>query len=48
LRVGVDPAYLSKIERGGPLPSEQVIVKQAELLGDDKDVLLALGGKMST
>ena len=49
LRVGVEPAYLSKIERGVfPPPSEQVIVKLADLLGEDKDVLLALGGKMST
>ena len=48
-RIGVEPAYLSKIERGVfPPPSEAVIVKLAELLGEDKDVLLALGGKLSS
>lgn len=48
-RVGIEPAYLSKIERGVfPPPSEAVIVKLAELLGEDKDVLLALGGKLSS
>jgi HTH-type transcriptional regulator, competence development regulator len=48
-RVGIEPAYLSKIERGvfAP-PSEAVIVKLAELLGEDKDVLLALAGKLSS
>ncbi len=48
-RVGVEPAYLSKIERGVfPPPSEDLIVKLAELLGEDRDVLLALGGKLSS
>ena len=48
-RVGIEPAYLSKIERGVfPPPSEAVIVKLAELLGEDKDVLLALAGKLSS
>jgi transcriptional regulator with XRE-family HTH domain len=48
-RVGVEPAYLSKIERGVfPPPSEELIVKLAELLGEDRDVLLALGGKLSS
>jgi len=48
-RVGIEPAYLSKIERGvfAP-PSEDVIVKLAQALGEDKDVLLALAGKLST
>ena len=48
-RIGIEPAYLSKIERGvfAP-PSEAVIVKLAELLGEDKDVLLALAGKLSS
>jgi len=48
-RVGIEPAYLSKIERGvfAP-PSEQVIVKLAQDLGEDKDVLLALAGKLSS
>lgn len=47
-RVGIEPAYLSKIERGVfPPPSEEVIVKLAQELGEDKDVLLALGGKLA-
>lgn len=48
-QIGVEPAYLSKIEREvfAP-PSEAVIVKLAELLGEDKDLLLAMAGKLST
>jgi transcriptional regulator with XRE-family HTH domain len=47
-RIGVEPAYLSKIERGVfPPPSESVIVKLAAVLGEDPDVLLALAGKLS-
>ncbi len=47
-RVGVQPAFLSKVERGeqGP-PSEAKIVALAEVLGEDPDVLLALAGKVS-
>lgn len=47
-RIGIEPAYLSKIERGvfAP-PSEEVIVKLADILGEDRDVLLAMGGKVS-
>jgi transcriptional regulator with XRE-family HTH domain len=48
-RVGIEPAYLSKIERGVfPPPSEDVIIKLADTLKEDRDVLLALGGKLST
>jgi HTH-type transcriptional regulator, competence development regulator len=48
-RVDIEPAYLSKIERGVfPPPSEEVIVKLAGVLGEDKDVLLALAGKLSS
>jgi len=48
-RIGVEPAYLSKIERGVfPPPSEEVIVKLAGELGEDPDVLLALAGKLSS
>jgi HTH-type transcriptional regulator, competence development regulator len=48
-RIGIEPAYLSKIERGlFQPPSEEVIVKLAEILGEDKDVLLALAGKLSS
>lgn len=47
-RVGVEPAYLSKIERGEmPPPSEATIRRLAAELGEDADVLLALGGKVS-
>ena len=49
LRIGIEPAYLSKIERGVfQPPSEEVVVKLAEILGEDKDVLLALAGKLSS
>ena len=48
-RVGIEPSYLSKIERGEfPPPSEDVIGKLAEELGEDRDILLALAGKVST
>lgn len=48
-RIGVEPAYLSKIERGQMAPpSEEKIRKLAEELGENADVLLALGGKVST
>ena len=47
-RVGIEPAYLSKIERGEmPPPSEATIRRIAEELGEDPDVMLALGGKVS-
>jgi HTH-type transcriptional regulator, competence development regulator len=48
-RIGIEPAYLSKIEREVfQPPSEEVIVKLAIILGEDKDVLLALAGKFSS
>lgn len=48
LRVGVEPAYLSKIERGEVAPpSAATIVRLAEDLKEDADVLLALAGKVS-
>lgn len=48
-RVSVEPAYLSKVERGlVPPPSEATIVKLAADLGEDPDVLLALAGKVSS
>jgi len=47
-RVGVEPSYLSKIERGEqPPPGEQTVVALAKELGEDPDVLLALAGKVS-
>lgn len=49
IRVGIEPAYLSKIERGefAP-PSEESIRGIARELKEDPDVLLALAGKVST
>lgn len=45
--IGVEPAYLSKIEREiFPPPSEALIVKIAAELGEDPDRLLALAGKI--
>ena len=47
--VGVEPSYLSKIERGetNPYLTEGKIRLLAEYLGEDPDVLLALSGKIS-
>jgi len=49
MRIGVEPAYLSKIERDlvAP-PSEATTRKLAAELGEDADVLLAMSGKVST
>jgi transcriptional regulator with XRE-family HTH domain len=47
-RVGVEPSYLSKVERGlvAP-PGEEKIIRLAKELGENPDVLLALAGKVS-
>lgn len=48
-RIGVEPAYLSKIERGDVSPpSEDTIRRLAADLGEDVDLLLALAGKVSS
>ena len=48
-RIGVEPAYLSKIERGDVAPpSEATIRRLAQDLGVDVDVLLAMAGKVSS
>ena len=48
-RVGVQPAYLSKVERGDVMPpSEATTIRLAKELGVDEDVLLALAGKVSS
>lgn len=48
-RIGVEPAYLSKVERGDVAPpGESTIVKLANELNEDPDVLLALAGKVSS
>lgn len=46
-QVGIDFTYLSKIENGRmPPPSESTIIKMAEVLGQDADVLLQLAAKV--
>ena len=46
-RIGVEPSYLSKIERGEqPPPSEKAILLLAKELDLDSDVLLARAGKI--
>lgn len=49
LRIGVQPAYLSKVERGEVAPpSEATIVRLAEDIKEDADILLAMAGKVSS
>lgn len=48
-RVGVQPSYLSKVERGEVSPpSEETLVKLARELDTDPDLLLAMAGKVSS
>ena len=48
-RVGIEPAYLSKVERAEVAPpSEATTVRLARELGQDPDVMLALAGKVSS
>ncbi|MGH7066626.1 MAG: helix-turn-helix domain-containing protein [Acetobacteraceae bacterium] len=48
-RVGIEPSYLSKIERREtPPPGEETIVRLADDLGEDRDLLLALAAKVSS
>lgn len=48
-QVGLEPSYLSKIERDlEPPPGEDKIKRLAAALGGDPDVLLALAGKVSS
>jgi len=47
-RLQLQPSYLSKVERNEQSPpSEATILALAAELGEDPDVLLALGGKVS-
>ncbi|VAW72595.1 hypothetical protein MNBD_GAMMA10-2405 [hydrothermal vent metagenome] len=47
-RAGIEPTYLSKIEREElPPPSEQTIKKLSQDLCLDADILLAMAGKVS-
>ncbi len=48
-RIGLEPSYLSKIERDAtPPPSEATIRRLAEALQEDHDILLAMAGKVSS
>lgn len=48
-RIGIQPSYLSKVERSEVAPpSEATIQKLAGELDVDSDVLLALAGKVSS
>ena len=48
-RIGIEPAYLSKIERGEVAPPSEVTIRAlAADLGEDPDVLLAMAGKVSS
>jgi transcriptional regulator with XRE-family HTH domain len=48
-QLGISPTYLSKIERGefAP-PAEDKVVAMADALGADRDVLLALAGRVAS
>jgi len=48
-RIGVEPSYLSKVERGENVSlSEEKIVRLAQELGQDPDLVLALSGRVSS
>lgn len=48
-RIGLEPSYLSKLERGEQIYlSEEKIAALAEELHEDLDLLLALNGKISS
>ncbi len=48
-RIGIQPAYLSKLERGEQAPlSEEKTIALAEELGENTDFLLAMSGKVSS
>ncbi len=48
-RIGIEPSYLSKVERDqGSPPSEETLLRLAGELDLDPDLLLALAGKVST
>ncbi|MGM0539314.1 MAG: helix-turn-helix domain-containing protein, partial [Thermodesulfobacteriota bacterium] len=48
-RIGVEPSYLSKVERGENVSlSEEKLILLARDLGQDPDVVLALSGRISS
>ncbi len=49
MRIGVEPSFLSKVERNEAAPpSEEKVVALARELSEDPDVLLAMAGKVSS
>ncbi len=49
MRIGVEPSFLSKVERNEvPPPSEEKVVAIARELSEDPDILLAMAGKVSS
>lgn len=47
-RIGVEPAYLSKIERSEVAPPSEATIRRLAIdLNEDVDVLLAMAGKVS-
>jgi len=48
-RAGIEPSYLSKLERGLPSPlSEGKLLTLASEIEEDPDVVLAMAGKISS
>ena len=49
IAIGVEPAFLSKVERDivSP-PSEGKVIALADILNEDPDLLLAMAGKVSS
>ena len=48
-RIGMEPKYLSKIERGKMSPpSEKMVLRLAVELGEDADLLLARAGMIAS
>jgi transcriptional regulator with XRE-family HTH domain len=48
-RIGVEPAYLSKVEREEVSPPSEGKIRSLALeLGEDPDVLLSMAGKVSS
>ena len=48
-RIGVQPSYLSRVERGLEAPpSEETIIRWADEIHVDRDVMLAIAGKISS
>jgi transcriptional regulator with XRE-family HTH domain len=46
-RLGVQPAYLSEVERGDVSVSERIAKEAADVLNDDADVMFAMSGRAS-